>query len=211
MPTISYIRKVIEKLKEIGTLREYPPETTIITEGEHGDSIYFLIEGVVKVVIFTAEGKEIILSKLKSINFFGEIGVFEEGPRTATIETETKCKVIEIGKDTFIQFISDEKETFFMLLLEMAKRIREANRKIYILSLSKAKDRVKCYLRDIMLAKMKNQFFLPIHDNIAKEVGLTRETVSKILGDLKKEGVISNTHGKVKVDESLLFSADIHC
>lgn len=211
MPTISYIRKVIEKLKEIGTLRKYPPDTNIITEGEQGDSIYFLIDGIVKVVIFTSEGREIILNKLKSINFFGEIGVFEEGPRTATIETETECKVIEIGRDKFIQFISDEKETFFMLLLEMAKRIRDANRKIYILSLSKAKDRVKCYLRDLMLHNMKSQFMLPIHDNIAKEVGLTRETVSKILGDLKKEGVISDTHGYIKVNESLLFSADIHC
>ena len=205
MSNISYIRKIIEKIKEIGTLKIYEPDTPIINQGEMGDSIYFLIEGVVKVIIFTEEGRELILNKLRSINFFGEIGIFENCPRTATIESETVCKVVEVNKDKFMQFIKDENETFFMLLLEMAKRIREANRKIYILSLSKARDRIQCYLGDIMVSKMDTKIFLPIHDTIAKEVGLTRETVSKILGDMKKEGLISNTHGKVEVNHSILF------
>jgi len=206
MAKINYLRQVISKVKEIGTSKIYPPDTTIISEGEKGDTIYFLIEGTVKVVIYTEEGRELILNTLTAINFFGEIGAFEECLRTANIVSVNRCTVVIIHKKVFMNFIKEDNKTFFMLMLEMAKRLREANKKIYILSLSKAKERLQCYIRDKFVeSPVNNTIFLPSHDVIAKEIGLTRETVTKILGTMKKEDIISNTHGKVVVKRKLFL------
>jgi CRP/FNR family cyclic AMP-dependent transcriptional regulator len=204
MAKINYIRKVIEKIKDIGTLKIYQPKMTIITEGEESHSIFFLIEGTVNVSILTDEGKEVILNKLKAFNFFGEIGILYNCQRTASIVSHTVSKVIEIDKGDFIEFIKEENETFFMLLLEMSKRIREANRKIFILSHQKAKDRVKCYIKDLVANSLNTNIILPPHETIAKELCLSRETVTKILGDLKKEKMLSGTYGIVKVSTSVI-------
>ena len=206
MPKINYLKQVLSKVKEIGTTKIYPPNTTIISEGERGDTIYFLLEGAVKVVIYTEEGRELILNTLNAINFFGEIGAFEECLRTANIISVNKCKVVIIDKNSFMDFIRKDNKTFFMLMLEMAKRLREANKKIYILSLSKAKERLQCYIRDKFIQSPDNEtVFLPSHDVIAKEIGLTRETVTKMLGSMKRDGIITNTHGKVVVKRKLFL------
>ena len=205
MPKINYLKQVLRRIKEIGTTKIYHPGATIIAEGEKGDTIYFLIEGTVKVVIYTEEGRELILNRLNAINFFGEIGAFEDCLRTANIISVTRCTVVMVQQKTFMNFIKEDNKTFFMLMLEMAKRLREANKKIYILSLSKAKERLQCYIRDKFAESLDTTVCLPPHDTIAKEIGLTRETVTKILGEMKKKEIISNTHGKVEVKRKLFL------
>ncbi len=208
MNNVSYLKRVLNRIKEIGRTKEYEVGSNILMEGDIGNSIFFLFDGEVKVVMYNEFGKEIVLNTLKSINFFGEIGMLDEHERTATIIAKTKCKVVEIGKDVFIEFIREENETFFMLLLEMAKRLREANRKIYILSLNKAKERIKCYLREKVIENYnsKDITILPQHSEIAKELSLTRETVTKILGEFKEKGIVSSARGETKINKELLFS-----
>ena len=204
---LEYIRKFYNKISKIGKVREFKENSLIIFEGDPGNTIYFLIDGEVNVVTYNKSGKEIILANLKALNFFGEISLFDERNRTATIVSHTNCKVVEVTKEAFFDFIKKENEIFFILMVEMANRLRKANRKIYILSLNKAGERVRCYLQDkyIEYISMGKPFILPSHYEIAKELGLTRETVTKILGEFKEKGVVTDTKGEIKVKEELLF------
>ncbi len=204
---INYIKKFYEKVSQIGRVKIFEEGAPIIFEGDFGNTIYFLIEGEVNVVTYNESGKEIILATLKALNFFGEISLFDERNRTATIVSHTKCKVVELSKQDFFDFIKKENEIFFILMVEMANRLRKANRKIYVLSLNRAQDRVRCYLKDkyVEYLTMKKPFILPSHFEIAKELGLTRETVTKILGEFKDKGIISATKGEITIKEELLF------
>ena len=208
MGNVSYLKRVLDRIKEIGRIKDYETNSNILIEGDIGDSIFFLLEGEVKVVMYNEFGKEIILTALKSINFFGEIGMLDKNERTATIIATTRCKVVEIAKNEFINFIKNENETFFLLMLEMAKRLREANRKIYILSLNKAKEKLKCYLRDRAIENIQSldRIKLQSHSEIAKELSLTRETVTKMLGKFKEQGIISEAKGYVSINDELLFN-----
>ncbi len=204
---IHYIKKFYEKISQIGKVKVFQEGSPIIFEGDLGNTIYFLIEGEVNVVTYNESGKEIILATLKALNFFGEISLFDERNRTATIVAHTKCKVVELTKNAFFNFIKNENEIFFILMVEMAKRLRKANRKIYILTLNKAHDRIRCYLQDkyVEYLALKKPFILQSHSEIGKELGLTRETVTKILGEFKEKGIISGTKGEITVEEELLF------
>ncbi len=204
---LKYIKKFYEKVSQIGKIKQFAEGSSIIFEGDLGNTIYFLIEGEVNVVKYNEFGKEIVLATLKALNFFGEISLFNESSRTATIISHTKCKVVEVKKEVFFDFIKEENEIFFMLMIEMANRLRRANRKIYILTLNKAHDRISCYLQDKSIENLsfKKSLMLPPHYEIAKELGLARETVTKIIGEFKDKGIISGTTGEIEIREELLF------
>ncbi|GEM_PF-5237606 len=202
------IENILNKIKAIGKTSNFQIDDSILTEGTEGNTIFFLLKGEVGVTLFTELGKEILLNKLKAPNFFGEIGMLDNRERSATIVALTECEVVEINREKFLEFIKQENETFFIFMLEMIRRLREANRKIYILSINNASERLKCYIRDLFLNSLNKQppkLNLPFHSDLSKEIGLARETITKILGEFKKEGVISDTNGEIKVNEKLLF------
>ena len=200
------IEEFIDKIKKIGLVKKFFPNETILIQGEKRDKIYFLTKGKVKISLYTEDGNEIILSILTPPNFFGEMALFNNASRSATVTSVEYCEVIEVGKKDFFKFMENNVETTYALLIEIINRLRKANRKIFILSLTKAEDKIKYYLKDLSIKnfkKFEDEYVikLPTHADIGKELGLTRETVTKVLNRFYKEGLISGTKGKVKLSK----------
>ncbi len=184
-----YLKKCKE-LERIGTLKEYPKGSVIITEGSTGHNIYFILEGSVDVVLYTEEGKRVLLSVLTEGNFFGEMSVLENLPRSANIEARTQCRILEVSKPSFLRVIQSHPECALAIMTELCKRLREADEKIRILSLNSATERVKKYI-ELLWAKSRQAgipFELPPKTRIAEEIGLSRETVTRIIKKLQEEG-----------------------
>ena len=198
------INNFIEKIKKYGKLKEFSSEEVIILQGEEGDKVYFLIDGKVKISIFTESGDEIILAILTPPNFFGEMALFNNTGRSANVISLTNCKVIEVKKEDFLNFIKENVELTYLLLIEIINRLRLANKKIYLLTLTRAEDKLKFYLKEKIAKNLKEKkdtylIELPTHSDIGKELGLTRETVTKVLNKFYKEKLISGTKGKIKI------------
>ncbi|MCL1884172.1 MAG: methyl-accepting chemotaxis protein [Defluviitaleaceae bacterium] len=97
---------------------------TIITEGEFADTMYFVLEGNVKVIKShgTLNAKELAI--LKAGDLFGEMALFLKEPRTATVIANSNVKVVQIHRDTVAKFMSNSPETAYVLIETLCARLK---------------------------------------------------------------------------------------
>ncbi|RME62916.1 MAG: Crp/Fnr family transcriptional regulator, partial [Nitrospirae bacterium] len=148
----------------------------------------------------TTDGKEVLLATLKEPEMFGEIALFDGQPRTATVVARTDCEILKLTRGEFIELIREKPATLFNLVKILIKRLREADEKIKVLSMDSATERLKWFLKKTVADCRSPEIVLPSHSEIGKILSLTREAVTRALHTLKKEGVVSNTTGKTRVN-----------
>ncbi len=184
--------------------RQYPGKTTIIHHGDKPDTLYYIIEGSVSVVIEDNDGREIILAYLNKGDFFGEMGLFDdESNRSAWVVSRNSCEIAEINYDQFKRLAKQEPEILFALTSQIASRLRKTSAKVRDLAFLDVTGRVAATLLD--LAKQPDAITHPdgmqiriTRQEIARIVGCSREMVGRVLKDLEERGLI-HARGKTMV------------
>ena len=184
--------------------RTYPAKSTVIHEGDKPESLYYITEGSVSVVIEDKEGREIILAYLNPGDFFGEFGLFdEEIQRSAWVVARTSCEVAEINYDQFRMMAEKAPEILFALASQLAARLRKTNAKVRDLAFLDVTGRVAHTLLE--LANEPDAITHPdgmqiriTRQEIARIVGCSREMVGRVLKELEEQGLIT-AHGKTIV------------
>lgn len=115
--------------KKLGKL--YKDKEVIIKQGERGNCLYVIQQGLVEVILETPEG-HIKVAQLGETEFFGEMGLFEEDVRSCTVRAVGAAKILTIDKRNFMKSIHRDSSLAYRLLEKMAHRLREANKKIGI-------------------------------------------------------------------------------
>ncbi len=200
----------IEKLASAATVRTFTKNSVVIREGEHSDSIYLINSGKVKVLISDTEGHEVILSILGPGDYFGEMSLIDSQPRSATVVSMEPVHFAVITKPDFDRCLNHNPKIVSHILVELAKRLRSANRKIEGLALMDVYGRVARTL--IQLAELHDGEMVVdqklSQQDIANMVGASREMVSRTLRDLSSNGFI-RLEGKKIVVSSRNFPADL--
>jgi CRP/FNR family cyclic AMP-dependent transcriptional regulator len=184
--------------------RQYASKTTIIHHGDKPDTLYFIVDGSVSVVMEDDEGREIILAYLNKGDFFGEMGLFdEESNRSAWVVARTACELAEINYEQFKRLAQQSPDIMFALASQMAARLRKTSTKVKDLAFLDVTGRVAATLLD--LAKSPDAITHPdgmqiriTRQEIARIVGCSREMVGRVLKDLEDRGLI-HAHGKTMV------------
>jgi len=180
--------------------KTYQKGDIIIHEGMLGNDMFIILKGEVDVIVYTADGKEVLLATLREPEMFGEIALFDGQPRTATVIAKTDCELIRLTRAEFVEIIKEDPSMLFRLVRILVKRIRETDEKIKVLSMDSAVDRVKWFIRKMVAENRNIEINLPSHSEIGKLLCLTREAVTRALHALKREGIISNTTGTIYVN-----------
>ncbi|MBN9462768.1 MAG: cyclic nucleotide-binding domain-containing protein [Burkholderiales bacterium] len=182
----------IEALAAGSTRRNFPKGRTIVSEGEPSQSLYILLSGRAKVQRSDSEGKEVILAVLGSGDFFGEMSLIDDAPRSASVITLESCDFMSIAKDSFKSMLMQSNEMCLAVMKGMVARLREADQKIETLALLDVYGRVARVLLDFSehvdgerVVKHK----LP-RQEIAKMIGASREMVSRVMKGLEIDGFI---------------------
>lgn len=107
----------------------FPANEKVLREGEFGDSMYIIIDGLVNVTKFNEDGNEIHIAEHSSGSYFGEVALIDNQPRSANINTEKETKVLRLKKSTFEKLLIEDK-TFAInfyrnCLNETLERMRE--------------------------------------------------------------------------------------
>lgn len=103
----------------------YPAGTYVFRQGEPGSEMFIIQDG--KVEILTQKGqKEVLLAVLEEGDFFGEMAVLEDLPRTASARTLTRCQLLRIDRQTFDQLIRHNPEIAVRMLRKLCHRLRSA-------------------------------------------------------------------------------------
>jgi CRP/FNR family cyclic AMP-dependent transcriptional regulator len=182
----------LRMLAMVVTRKSAPRSTTIMAGGDPTDSLYIVLSGRLKVMMSDAEGKEVILSILGPGEFFGEMGLIDDEPRSATVVTIEPCELLSVAKRDFKKALAENFEMTQAVMRGLVRRLREADRKIGSLALLDVYGRVARLLLDMSETVDGEKVVtkrLPKQD-IAKMIGASREMVSRVMKDLQTGGYI---------------------
>ena len=172
--------------------RSYPRNSFILRAGEETDALYIVLSGRVKVLIPDEEGHEVILSIIGPQEYFGEMGLLDDLSRSASVETLEACEMLRLSKAGFTNILKDNFELAMLIIQNLVKRLREADRKIESLALIDVYGRVARLLID-MAQNVDGKWVVehaPAKQEIARMIGASREMVSRVVKDLQAKGLI---------------------
>lgn len=197
----------LESLIAVATKRKYPKESVIFFEHDVGDSLFVIMAGRVRVTILSDDGREIILSVLSSGDFFGEMSLLDNEPRSATAIAVQDTELVVLRRNDFLSIVQKRPRLLLNLLSVLSSRLRKANHQIGSLALLDVYGRVARVLLDMAREHGVRQkdgrisFRRPTHQEIANMIGATRETVSRTISDLHRQGFIEISGKNVIVDD----------
>ena len=163
-------------------------------EGDSGDRLYVVTEGKVKLGRTSADGRENLLAILGPGQMFGELSLFDPGPRSATVTAVTDCTLQSLGQDELGRWLNGRPEVAKGLLAQLAGRLRRTNDVVADLVFSDVPGRVAKALLDLSsrFGRVADDGVHVHHDltqeELAQLVGASRETVNKALADFASRG-----------------------
>ncbi len=193
----------LEVLSNMAINKFYEKDEVIILEDDDSNQSFFIIaSGQVKVFISGIEGREAILALLKEGDFFGEMSLLDGDPRSASVKAVERSELVTIRREDFLEELKKLPELSMTLLVEMSKRLRKANRQISSLALMSVYGRIAATILQLMeeqgvRTRLKDGTSVvvihnrPSQQQLAEMSGTTRETVSRVLGNLQKKGSIA--------------------
>jgi CRP/FNR family cyclic AMP-dependent transcriptional regulator len=184
-----------DQLRVLGAMimrRSAPRGAALMHEGDVADSLFVVLSGRVKVMMGEEDGKETILSILGPGEFFGEMGLIDDNPRSATVMAIEPCELLAITRRDFRRCLVEHPELAMAVMRVLVRRLREADRKIGSLAMLDVYGRVARLLLD-MSESVNGQRVVTrriTKQDIAKMIGASREMVSKVMKDLQTSGYI---------------------
>ena len=176
--------------------RRYAKDDVIFHADESGDIFCLIKEGQVKVTMISPEGKEIILSLLGPGDFFGEMALLDNEPRSATIIATEPLEIVTIWRSDFLHILSENFDITQKVLAELSRRLRSASNRIESLATMDVYGRLARFFLDAARDRGKvldNGYVAvtrPTHQSIANMIGTSRETVSRLIHDLMKQNLL---------------------
>ncbi|MBA2445345.1 MAG: Crp/Fnr family transcriptional regulator [Nocardioidaceae bacterium] len=166
----------------------------VFREGDEGDQLYVVTEGKVKLGRTSVDGRENLLAILGPGQMFGELSLFDPGPRSATVTAVTDCTMQTLNHAELGSWLAGRPEVARGLLSQLAVRLRKANDVVADLVFSDVPGRVAKALLDLSarFGRTADDGVHVHHDltqeELAQLVGASRETVNKALADFASRG-----------------------
>jgi CRP/FNR family cyclic AMP-dependent transcriptional regulator len=193
-------------MENLAVEKVVPRGTIILNEGDMGDSLFAIAAGRVKVYIGDEDGREIILKILSAGDFFGEMSLIDKEPRSASVAAIENTTLKVLSYQAFHDCLARSPDIATAVMTALAKRLRDADRKISNLALMDVYGRVASTLLELAISsdgklvvgeKLSQQ-------EIANMVGASREMVNRILKDLSDRGYISIESKQITIHDDRL-------
>jgi CRP/FNR family cyclic AMP-dependent transcriptional regulator len=198
-------RDELDDLSTHAVTRTFRKNTIIINEGDVGDSMYVVLSGQLKVFLSDVEGKEIVLNTMGQGEYFGELSLFGDSRRTATVMTTQDTQLSIISKMDFDACLARHPAIAHHIIKGLISRLRISTENIRSLALMDVYGRVAHLLLQLaeevdgkLVVKVKLT-----QQDIADRVGSSREMVSRILKDLKIDNYIEVRNKQITINEKL--------
>src|SRR4030095_5592402 len=125
----------IASLGRLTMRRPCPKDTVVFFENEEGDSFFIIVGGRIKVTILGDDGREVILSVLGRGDFFGEMALLDNEPRSATAIVVEDTELLSLHRNDFQSVLTDNRSIMLALIKILTARLRRANHQISTLAL----------------------------------------------------------------------------
>ncbi|OBF26534.1 Crp/Fnr family transcriptional regulator [Mycobacterium sp. ACS1612] len=188
---------------------DFPCGHTVFAEGDPGDRLFIIISGKVKISRRSPNGRENMLAIMGPSDMFGELSIFDPGPRTSSATTITEVRAASMDRDALRAWIAERPEIAEQLLRVLARRLRRTNNYLADMIFTDVPGRVAKQLLQLAqrFGTQESGAVRVTHDltqeEIAQMVGASRESVNKALADFAHRGWI-----RLEVESVVIFDCD---
>jgi CRP-like cAMP-binding protein len=198
--------ELLEQLRSHARLKTIERGTTVFAKGDPGTSLFAILEGQLKVVSFSAHGKNAVFNVLSAGDIFGEIALLDGGERTADVIAITDCKLLVIERRDFLPLVHSRPDIAQKLIEVLCERLRNTSRQVeevMFLDLSAKLARVLLRLQE---NSGENKIALT-QTEIAQIVGASRESTNKQLRDWENLKWIHLERGEIVLIDTAALAA----
>ena len=164
-------------------------------DGDPPDWFYMVVEGRIKVVKYSSQGKEFIIAFFGTGEMFGEVAVFQNKPYPASAQAVDETRVLKIKRTDFLSFLTRRPEVAMRIISVLGGRLRDAQGRLGDIAGERVEQRLA---RTLMMLSSKLGSSLPFtRQEIADMVGTTTEMAIRLIGTLKDRSIVRSTRGKI--------------
>jgi len=197
-----------QRVVDLARERSYPKNSVILFEDDPGDALYVVVDGQVKVVLIGEDGREVILSVLGEGEFFGEMALIDDEPRSAHVIAMEDSSLVVLRREDFQGILTQSPTIALALLRELSRRLRRVDEKVGSLVLLDVNGRVAQLLLDLADEAGGERITRRLtHHTIAQMIGSSRETVSRTMRELVEKGLIQVNRKEIVVKDRAALEA----
>lgn len=199
----------LEALSDIVSKKQYTKSETLFHQGDPGEEFLVLTSGSVKVELMNSDGKELTLTILTPYQFLGELALLDDVPRSATVVALEPSEFLSINKKDFARVLESYPAMAVPMLRQLTKRVRILTDDIasmaFMDSYSRVTRKILSLAEEMGESQSDGSIFINqslTHQQLANLVGTTRETVTKILNQMKDANLISIRRHRITIHDS---------
>jgi CRP/FNR family transcriptional regulator, cyclic AMP receptor protein len=187
--------------------RSFASGAVVFREGDQGDTCYIVHSGHARAVREHSQGRTITLATFGAGEIFGELAMFDEERRSATIETLEDTDLIAILSSDMRRLLRTHPDIAVKLLAALGRRLRETNDRLTRQSFQTVQSRVASVLADLVASARSegaleaDVLITATQTDVAQLAGSSRESASRFLAVLERAGIITQGRGKLTVHE----------
>jgi len=196
----------VDDMASVAVPRSYTAGQAVFRSGDPGDTCYVICEGSVRVTRTHSDGRAITLAELRRGDIFGELAMFGGETRSATVEALEDTSAVALLGGDIRRLLRSRPDIAIKMLAGLAARVRTANDRIASQSFHGVAGRVASALLAQVEARLAEGVEGEVtvkatQSELAQLAGSSRESASRFLATLEREGLVTTGRGKVTVHE----------
>ncbi len=198
----------LQRVAEVTVTRSFAPQHVIFREGDTSDTCYVVSTGHARAIREHSDGRQIALAHFGPGDIFGELAMFDDEARSATVDTLDQVEAVAILGADFRRLLKEHPDIAVKLVVSLGRRLREANERLARQSFQTVQSRVAGVLAQLVEsalsegASREGDVLVTITQaDIAQLAGSSRESASRFLAVLERAGVVTQGRGRITVHE----------
>lgn len=208
VPVFSTLREEdLARIAQLAVPRTFASGEVVFREGDASDTCYIVHSGQARAIHEHADGRTITLATFGRGDIFGELAMFEDERRSATVEAVRPTTVVAVLGPDMRRLMSEHPEISSRLVVALGRRLRETNERLARQSFQTVQSRVAVVLRDLVAQGAdegqpgKDVLVTATQADLAQLAGSSRESASRFLAVLERAGVISQGRGRLIIHD----------
>ena len=206
----------LAEVAAVTVTRRFAPDHVIFREGDRSDTCYVVAAGHARALREHSDGRTLALAHFGPGDIFGELAMFDDEARSATVETLDQVDAVAIAGGDFRRLLKEHPDIAVKLVVSLGRRLREANERLTRQSFQTVQSRVAGVLGELVESARQegaagdDVLVKVTQSDIAQLAGSSRESASRFLAVLERAGVITQGRGRITVHDRAALSGYIY-
>jgi len=197
----------LERVAAVTVPRSFDPGHVIFREGDSSDTCYIVRNGHARAVREHGDGRTLTLAHFGPGDIFGELAMFDDERRSATVETLDHVDAVAVLGPDMRRLLREHPDISVKLVISLGRRLRAANERISRQSFQSVQSRVAGVLGQLVVqaqnegAGESDVLVTVTQSDVAQLAGSSRESASRFLAQLERAGVVTQGRGRLTVHD----------